>query len=292
MKLVWWLIDNLYNKSPNFRKNLMHLLYGNKNADVKIFDTEIRINTIRENGYFRASKLCATSSLLRDEISVIMNLISLLDSNEIFIDIGANIGLFSSTISRCKKIIPGLEIYAFEANPETYQRLKINAEKHDFQAVNIALSNMEGELNFLDGAVSHVFTTVENSSRYNLTNKIIQVKCKRLDQFVFPGQPIVLKIDVEGQELNVLEGAKKLFECQRIKAVYLDGFSHQKEVIDFLRSYNFSFLDGRSLLETDGEVFSLLAVSKAIFEQQVQGRLDDFITDHKLISTPRENATS
>lgn len=72
-----------------------------------------------------------------------------------------------------------------------------------------------------------------------------------------------MKIDVEGQEFAVLNGAKLFFEQKRVKAVYLDGFKNERSVIDFLKGYGFSFFDGRTLEKTDGmSVFSLLAISE------------------------------
>ena len=73
------------------------------------------------------------------------------------------------------------------------------------------------------------------------------------------GNSLVLKIDVEGQEKQVLDGATDLFKSQRIKAVYLDGYK-DNEVEVFLKNYGFILLDGKSLKPTTGGLFSLLAI--------------------------------
>ncbi|MEA5503444.1 FkbM family methyltransferase [Halotia wernerae UHCC 0503] len=257
---LMWMVDKFYNKNPKLRKLIMKLLFQDKTIPITIFDTKIVINSIKENGYYRAFRLCDTSSLLRDEISVILNIAGLLSKNDSFVDIGANIGIFSSILSRFRQITTDINIYAFEANPDTYERLKINAEKYGFQAHNIAISDTEGEMEFIEGVVSHVFTTVENACKYHIKDKIRNIKCLKLDEFDILGESIILKIDVEGQELQVLKGASSFFEEQRIKAVYLDGFS-DKRVIDFLYSYKFSLWDGKKLVPTDGNLFSLLAIA-------------------------------
>lgn len=59
MKL-WWIIDNFYNKSPKLRKFIMRSLFGNRTIPVTLFDTELMINSVKENGYYRASRLCNT----------------------------------------------------------------------------------------------------------------------------------------------------------------------------------------------------------------------------------------
>jgi FkbM family methyltransferase len=256
------LVDRFYNKSPKIRLLISKILFGNKDICIKLFDLDLEINTLRESGYFRAFNISKNSSLLRDELAVLMNISMVLDKEDTFVDVGANIGIFSSLISRFSHLNPNFNTYAFEANPDTYKRLEKNSIKNGFQAFNVGVSAQECELEFLDGAVSHVFTTVENATDYNIKDKTIKVKCKRLDQFDLIGDSIVIKIDVEGQELAVLEGAIKLFDSKRIKAVYLDGFSHQEKVLSFLDNYGFSFFDGRNLMKSDGKIFSLLAVSK------------------------------
>ena len=258
MNLMYF-VDQLYNKSPRVRFLLMKLIYGSKDILVNLFDLKY-INTLRENGYFRASRMIMKSSLLRDEISVLLNISMLIKDGDSFVDVGANIGLFSSAFARYSKFMNLQGIYAFEANFNTFKRLEINSKTHGFEAFNIGISNQECELMFVDGAVSHVFTTTDNASRYNLNSKTISVKCKPLDQINIKGNSIILKIDVEGQELGVLEGARSLFEAQRVKALYLDGFANPKAILRFLDEYNFCLFDGRTLEITNGDVFSLLAV--------------------------------
>ncbi|MEA5583333.1 FkbM family methyltransferase [Nodularia harveyana UHCC-0300] len=259
----WLLIDKFYNKNPQLRKLLITILFGDNNITVNLFDRKLLINSIKENGYYRASRICNTSSLLRDEISVLLNISAILSAGDTFIDVGANIGIFSSLLSRYKSILPDLDIHAFEANPDTYQRLKNNAENYGFKIYNTAISDTEGELEFCEGAVSHVFTTLENASKYNFKNKVTNVKSQRLDRLAIKGNSIILKIDVEGQEMSVLKGASSWFDAKRIKAVYLDGFADKdkQELLNFLRSYNFSLWDGRELVKTDGNLFSLLAIA-------------------------------
>jgi FkbM family methyltransferase len=257
-----WLVERFYNKSPRIRLLISKLIFGNKDLKINLFGTDLEINTLRESGYFRASKLANSSSLIRDEIAILMSILSISRSNDTFVDVGANIGIFSSVISQFSRLNQNVNVYAFEANPSTYERLQKNAKEHDFQSFNVGVSDRECELEFVDGAVSHVFTTVENASAYNLTDKTTKVKCQRLDKFNIVGDSMILKIDVEGQELEVLEGAKAFFDNKRVKAVYLDGFSRQDLVLNFLNNYGFSFFDGKNMSKTDGKIFSLLAVAE------------------------------
>ena len=74
----------------------------------------------------------------------------------------------------------------------------------------------------------------------------------------------MVKIDVEGHELPVLRGAARLFEAQRIKVIYIDGYS-DAAMPDFLRERGFSLYHGRSLVPCGAEAprDSLLAIHRS-----------------------------
>jgi hypothetical protein len=74
----------------------------------------------------------------------------------------------------------------------------------------------------------------------------------------------VLKIDVEGHELPVLEGAAGLFGDSRIKGIYLDGYGSDT-IPDLLRDHGFALFDGRTLVPCGNAVpdFSLLVVHRS-----------------------------
>jgi hypothetical protein len=129
----------------------------------------------------------------------------------------------------------------------------------DIRAENIALSNAEGETEFVGGAVSHVFTTVTNSSAYSIDGERSTIRCARLDSYPLRGKRMVLKIDVEGQEIEVLEGARRFFEEGRVLAVYIDGYKSER-VPEFLRAHGFELLEGRTLAPATSREFSLLGV--------------------------------
>jgi hypothetical protein len=76
----------------------------------------------------------------------------------------------------------------------------------------------------------------------------------------------MLKIDVEGHELEVLEGSAGLFSAGRIAVVYCDGYD-QGKVPAFLSQYGFSLLDVETLQVASNKVFGLLAIKPAIRKQ-------------------------
>jgi len=261
--------DRNFIKKPAFRRFLTKLIFGNKDLDIVCFGTYLSINTVRENGYLAAFRLSRFSSVFRDEVSVLINLSTLITNNSTFVDIGANVGLFTSTMSRFQHFYSNVRMYAFEPNPDTFARLAKTVQGKDIKIFNLAVSDTEENLEFVEGAVSHVFTEKSHFNHYHYKKQLknqnfITIKSKRLDQFDIEGDEIILKIDVEGHELKVLNGAKSLFEQNRIKAVYLDGYNNDENVIGLLQNYGFRLLNGRNLKSFQKGDFSVLAIKHTL----------------------------
>ncbi len=141
-----YLYDRFFIKQPYIRRLITKFLEGDKDQVVKLIDCSIYINSLDEHGYLRASRMARFSSLFRDELSIIFHLAALLPNADTFIDVGANIGLFSASLSRLKKIYNHLNFYAIEANPHTFLRLQKTLEGLPVKAYCSALAEQEGEL--------------------------------------------------------------------------------------------------------------------------------------------------
>lgn len=79
MSKTGWLLDRLFIKQPKFRRAVTRLVEGDSEKQIDVCGTKLIVNTIKEHGYLRASRLCQHSSLLRDELAVIINLALLLN---------------------------------------------------------------------------------------------------------------------------------------------------------------------------------------------------------------------
>ena len=254
-------IDKFFLKKPRIRRIVTKILEGDRNITRCFLGHDIFINSMKEHGYLRTSRLINTSAFLRDELPVIVNISNLVDDGDTIVDIGANIGIYSIIFSRFKKIKKNIEIYAFEANPDTFERLQINANKYKFHAFNLALSNKNESVKFVEGAVSHVFTSIDNQSTYNFGENIIEVMTEKLSQQNIQGNSLILKIDVEGHELQVLSGSQEFFEKSRVKAVFIDRFENV-DVILFLKKYGFVLLNAQTLEESSEVGGQILALKK------------------------------
>lgn len=137
-----------------------------------------------------------------------------------FLDIGANIGVYSFFMSRLSSIT---DIHAFEANPETAREMRRNVEANtlaDRIAIHqTALSDAIGETAFavvgdLSGANGILYTTIHAASKIA---RQVTVATTTLDHiFATPCEtPVCIKIDVEGHENAVLQGADAFLRANR-----------------------------------------------------------------------------
>lgn len=261
MSLRGWLVDRLLLKQPRVRRWLTRLLEGDRDTDVSLLHTPVHVNTIREHGYLRASRMIARSSFLNDEVSALLAIAGLLPEADAFVDVGANVGIYSKILHRFAAIHPDLRFYAFEADPDTARRLAVTLAGTKVELFAHAVGDRETELEFARGAVSHVSTRRDLATRYQL-DETFKVRCRPLDAVGLVGRNLVLKIDVEGQELAVLQGAAGLFAAGRVRAVFLDGAADGAEVAAFLRRHGFDFYDARTLRPAADLPYALLALRR------------------------------
>jgi FkbM family methyltransferase len=245
---------------PRLRVWLTRILIPDRDVDVQIFGAALRINTREEIGLWRAAKFAEGNIVFRDEGASLLNLALLLRPGDVFVDVGANVGLYSSVLARYRSLFPENKFIAIEANPATAKRLRHSVAGHDVAVMNIGASDRAIDLSFEPGVTSGVFRVSSSPNGKSLTN----VHCQRLDALELPPGDLVLKIDVEGHELPVLNGAAGLFATGRVKAVYLDGYE-SKEIPGFLQKEGFVLFDGRTLARctTTLPEFSLLAVHQS-----------------------------
>ncbi len=198
----------------------------------------------------------------------------------IVIDVGAHHG---ETIELFKSTFGGLKMYCFEPFPDSFNNLKITASKYsDVEVYCCGLSNVIGEDEFNSNIGSptnslleldeQAISTWDNSSLAS-KNKI---KCKfvTLDSFI-EDQGLVsidlLKIDVQGAEYRVLEGAEKSFKKGLINLIFMEiiigpTYKNQKDLADYLAildGYGFALMGFYNLTyDKSGSVIQLDALFK------------------------------
>ncbi|MCH7540978.1 MAG: FkbM family methyltransferase [Proteobacteria bacterium] len=247
-------------KSPRLRLFLTKLLVPDETITVDILSVPVAINKRKEIGYWRAYKAQFNNVLFRDEIGPLISLCLLAGEADTFVDIGANVGLYSAVIGKLQSIYPSIKVYAFEPNLDTCARLRQTLSSRKAQIEAVALSNKTGELEFVSGATSGVFGV--HASHFQDPGRRQKVRCDKLDNFHIEGDSLIIKIDVEGHEREVLEGARETITSGRVKAIYVDGYADEN-VPDLLEKAGFRLLEGRGLRPFEKGDHSLLAVRMA-----------------------------
>lgn len=241
---------------PFVRVWLTRLFVPSREMDIQLFGAPLRINSREEIGLARAGRQSHHNVIFRDEVATLLNLCLLLQPGDVFVDIGANVGLYSSILSRFANAYPESKFIAIEPNPQTASRLRESVRNAPVTVLNLGVSDRESELAFQGGITSGVFKVVE-SGHAGAT----MVRCQKLDSLAIPEGDLILKIDVEEHELQVLTGAEELLKSGRVKVVYLDGYGSEL-IPPLLRRHGFRFFDGRTLARSESDVppWSLLAI--------------------------------
>ncbi|MDC3175317.1 FkbM family methyltransferase, partial [Candidatus Pelagibacter sp.] len=157
---------------------------------------------------------------------------------EYFIDIGSNSGSVSLPFAKYKQ----LKIICFEPLKYNFKKLlnnfKINNILKDNEFYNIALSDCEGKdyIYYSKEDCNVGASSLEKEWRVINTSKE-EIKKKRLDDILnFSKKKILIKIDVEGHEEKVINGALNLLLNNHI-LMYLE--TNNKNLLKKLESLNF-----------------------------------------------------
>jgi FkbM family methyltransferase len=154
---------------------------------------------------------------------------------------------------------------ALEAHPDTLTRLQTNSQRAVINAIHIAVSDVQETMEFVDGAVSHVFAAAQHRNEYHSGPKIT-VEASRLDDIITSSKSIVLKIDVEDHECAVLRGAARLLDQGLVQAVLLDASAEALNAAEMLAQRGFLMLDARTFGEVSPSTPAFVVLSKKRLE--------------------------
>lgn len=143
-------------------------------------------------------------------------LLHFLREEDLFIDIGANVGAYSVLSATHVKA----RTISFEPVPTTYKNLTENLKLNDClakcTAYNLALGSSTGNIKFTNS-----LDTINHVASDNDPNTIT-VLVDTLDNILGNDVPILIKIDVEGFEWEVLNGSKDVLKKAGLKAIIIE----------------------------------------------------------------------
>ena len=184
-----------------------------------IFQSPIIYNfTQKSKMIIKKSMTGATGNLYYglDELNDMGFLLHFLRKEDVFIDVGSNVG--SYTILASAEI--GAKTISIEPVPSTFNFLTNNISLNNISDLvdvhNIALGSRNGSIRFTihQDTVNHVAINNEKDS--------IEVLVDTLDSVIRERNPCLIKIDVEGYESEVLKGADITLKNHSLMALIVE----------------------------------------------------------------------
>jgi FkbM family methyltransferase len=170
-------------------------------------------------------------------------------TGDVFLDIGANIGFF--TVIAAKLVGEGGRVFAFEPVPKNAASLRRNLALNDFRQVRVfeaAISdhNGKGELRLSEWIGGAALSTAAPPPDQTGT---LAVDLVTIDELVARNEitaPDFVKIDVEGAEMEVLQGMATTIQACKPTILFeiddgnVEAFNQKATACEtFLRAYGY-----------------------------------------------------
>lgn len=180
------------------------------------------------------------------EKNIIQDFIESLRQDDIIYDVGANVGIYSC-LAAAKDPTPEL-IIAFEPYPDNAEQLRRNAQLN------------EGEITVLETALSDRTDKAVLEPRPPTGHVVkdqgdgIKIRIRSAAELVEEGKimpPTVAKIDVEGNEMEVLNGLQDFIESGQLRLLFLEvhktNTNSDESIKEFLCAHDYDV----SILQVD-----------------------------------------
>jgi FkbM family methyltransferase len=164
----------------------------------------------------------------------------------VFYDIGANLGFFALLGAHLAGLQNG-HVYAFEAAPDNAEAIRSNAALNGIANVTViakavAGGSGRGRLQVVD---DQSWSKLENYGEHPYTEQVIDVDLVAIDDLIAAGElrpPTVVKIDVEGAELAVLEGMSSTIDAYR-PAIICELHDTHAEFVTAMRAHGYRLVN-------------------------------------------------
>lgn len=164
--------------------------------------------------------------------------LSEIQDEDIVFDVGANIGMYACLAEQAGE---NITVYAFEPHPANITSLRnnINLNKSDIEVLDFALSNSNGKSEFFAKSTSErgegIGSISDESHSKEMFTESITIETNRGDDLISKNvvpNPDILKIDVEGAEIEVLAGFEETLANRGCRAILVEVHNPPNSVRD------------------------------------------------------------
>jgi FkbM family methyltransferase len=227
-------------------KKLMSILYKFNKAEYIFKPTQL-IKRITRSGFDKTDSIMPWGKSLhynpKEDIGKAINVLGIyelpltelmyrgLQHCDHFVDVGANIGYFTSLASSLKNI---KTIQSFEPHPFIFEILKRNSNGDKIKLNAYAASSVEGKAELYipkDFEFNMGIASLEKPEDQEIER--IEIDTKKLDDILNKEEKYCMKIDTEGHEASVLEGASSLLENKCFEYIFFEEFDSYPEAKSF-----------------------------------------------------------
>ena len=189
----------------------------------------------------------SVGTLANDQLATYL-ITRLCGKGKVFIDVGAHIG---SILSEVRRNCESVEIFAIEAIPG-----KADNIRNSFKGVtvyNCAVGDHEGDVTFYENTQKSGYSSLLKPSNLDFVNELT-VPLRKLDNLISHQGVDVIKIDVEGAELSVLQGSNSIIKTSNPVILFESApgeESIKKDLWSYFHSHDYILLAPNRLAHND-----------------------------------------
>lgn len=241
------------------------LAFYKKNKKWRVLDFQMYLNTkgigldLKENSIHKQLIL---DGVREQESTKIMKWF--LHPDDVILEVGANIGyyvLIESSILSDQGFI-----YAVEPALDNIDLLKKNVKLNNVRNIeinNMALSGKKGTAKLYMSKASNFYSLGKVVGMHK-SRKYVEVKTDTVDNFLENNRPITfLRMDIEGHEVEVINGMKKTLQSPHLKRMFIEIHPHN---VPLSKMQNFL-----TTLQDNGFVI-VYAISHDNFQRSILGQ--------------------
>lgn len=214
-------------------------LYSNHKLIVPYTNSYSIITPVNDGNRNTISDLIFEGTKSQPEFTLLTKLLNKLSNDLIMVDIGGNIGTIT-----CQFLNKAFKIYVFEPIPRLYQVIEDSLaynKINNVQLIKKALGNAPSKVIMLDNNNSSVVLNTHNEPTIEIEVNTLDQELNQLSKIDF------IKIDVEGFEMHVLQGASSLIAKHHptilleLHPTFIENYGYKiQDVITWLEQNNYN----------------------------------------------------